>query len=105
MRRVEVLALAVDFEGEHAGCDGEVVRVVEGDAEVVGFCGGFVGVDVGCEGVVGGLPLGGGVSGECWMFTWRIRGESVGGVRETVHLHIDRARSYNSRTDRSRPWC
>lgn len=34
------------------------MRVVERDAEVVGFCGGFVGPDVGGEGVVGGLPLG-----------------------------------------------
>jgi len=33
------------------------VCVVDWDAEVVCFCGGFGGVDVGCEGVVGGLPL------------------------------------------------
>ena len=48
VRGVEVLALAVDLKGEHAGCGGDVVRVVEGDAEVVGFCCGFLGVDVGC---------------------------------------------------------
>jgi hypothetical protein len=33
------------------------VGVVDGDAEVVCFCCGLVGVDVGCEVVVGGLPL------------------------------------------------
>ena len=51
------ISRAVDFESKHAGGEGEVVGVVDGDAEVVGFCGGFGGGDVGCEGVVGGLPL------------------------------------------------
>lgn len=35
MRVVEVCAGGVDFEGEHAGCGGKGVGVVEGDAEVV----------------------------------------------------------------------
>lgn len=57
MRGVEVVTAAVDFEGEHGGCGRGGVRVVEGDAEVVGFCGGFGGGDVGGELVVGVLPL------------------------------------------------
>lgn len=51
------IALSIHFEGEHGRCFGEVVRVVDGDAEVVRFCGGLGGGDVECEVVVGGLPL------------------------------------------------
>lgn len=43
---VQVFPTAVDFEGEHGGCEGGGVRVVEGEPEVVGFCVGFVGEDV-----------------------------------------------------------
>lgn len=57
VRFVEVFAAAVDFEGEHAGCGRKVVCVVDGDAKVVCFCGGFGSGDVFCEEVVGGLPL------------------------------------------------
>jgi hypothetical protein len=48
---------AVDLEGEHAGCFGDVGCVVEGDAEVVGFCCWLGGPDVFGQVVVGGLPL------------------------------------------------
>lgn len=47
----------VYFEREHAGCFGEVVGVIDWDAEVVRFRTRFGGPDVFCEAVVGGLPL------------------------------------------------
>lgn len=47
----------VYLEREHACCFVDVVRVVDGDAEVVCFCSRFGRVDVAREVVVCGLPL------------------------------------------------
>ena len=73
------LARAVDFKGEHACCFCKVVGVVERDAEVVGFCRGFVGRDVRCEGVVGGLPV--------IVFVW----DKVAGCEEVEVIHFEGA--------------
>ena len=42
------LSITINFKSKHASRLGEVVRVVDGDAEVVCFRRGFVGPDVGC---------------------------------------------------------
>ena len=51
------VSCTVDFKRKHTGCFSMVVCVVDGNAEVVGFCRGFGGLDVGGEGVVCCLPL------------------------------------------------
>ena len=59
---VTYLSAPVDFKRKHGCGFGEVVCVVEWDAEVVGHCCRFVGPDMLGQFIVGSLPLFGCVS-------------------------------------------